>query len=108
MTRWKYSGGVDLILTNARYDQTRERVVNHITGRYKQGLAYLDFSTAIVVNLDKAKADNAILSIETFFEQIFQYAETQEGDDPAWGFSDHMAMRVTSSAFKSLTSVPYT
>jgi hypothetical protein len=89
MTKWEYSGGVDLILTNARYDAIKDK-------------AHLDFATAMAMNLDKAKSDDAIVSAETFFEQIFRYADSQSGDDPTWGFSDRAGLKVAGSAFKSL------
>ena len=89
MSRWRYSGGADLILTDARYNLDKKE-------------SELDFSTAIVINLDKAKAEKAIVNVEQFFEDVFRYAETQSGDDPTWGFSDRMGKRVAGSALKSL------
>jgi hypothetical protein len=86
-TAWRYSGGVDLILTNAIYDVNK-------------GRADLDFSSAIEINLDRAKADGAIQSVEMFVEQICQYAEHQSGSDPTWGFSDRMGVGFARSALK--------
>jgi hypothetical protein len=89
MTRWRYSGGVDLVLTNARLDEER-------------GGAFLDFSSAIAINLDDAKRIGAIDTVEMFFEKIFRYAETQSGDDPTWGFSDQAGLRAAGSALIAL------
>lgn len=89
MTKWRYNGGVDLILTNAKYDKDSEK-------------AFLDFSSAIAVNLDRAKKDGAIDNVENFFEKIFQFAENQTGNDPTWGFSTKMELKVAGSALKSV------
>jgi len=84
---WRYSGGADLLLTNARFN-----------GR----IAWLDFSSAISADLIKMKADGAIHSVDSFFEAIFRYSQNQDGSDPTWGFSDQQGKRVAGSAFKSL------
>jgi hypothetical protein len=84
---WRYSGGADLLLTNARFDGQ---------------IAWLDFSSAISADLIKMKADGAIHSVDSFFEAIFRYAQNQDGSDPTWGFSDQQGKRVAGSAFKSL------
>lgn len=87
MSRWKYSGDTDLILTNAHYDHGSRS-------------AYLDFSAAIVCKLDEMKSDGAIASVASFFEDIFRYAEKAGGDDPTWGFSDSRGLAVAGSALK--------
>lgn len=94
MTKWRYSGGVDLVLLNAKQREKQEME--------------LDFSGAIAINLDEAKADKAIKSIETFFEKIFQYAESQSGLDPTWGFSDHLGLKIVKSVLKgvALSALP--
>ena len=84
-TRWTYKGGCELILANAKYKKKTEK-------------ASIDFKTAIVCDIDKMKADGAIESVERFFETIFQYAKGCSGEDPAWGFSDQMAIESTRSA----------
>jgi hypothetical protein len=88
-TNWRYSGGVDLILTNAVYDPNEEK-------------ARLDFSSAIAMNLDRAKSDGAIQSVEKFMEQICQYAEHQSGSDPTWWFSDRIGIGFARSALKGI------
>ena len=86
-TTWEYSGGVDLILTNARYDTDGSEAV-------------IDYSSAIVCKRDEMLALNTISSIERFFEDICRYSENSTGDDPTWEFSDHSAAKVSGSAFK--------
>lgn len=89
MTRWRYSGGCDLLLANSRFDSSKEE-------------AYIDFSTSVVCQLDQMKRDGAIISVETFFEDVFRFGEDASGDDPTWGFSDRMGSKVAVSAFKRL------
>jgi hypothetical protein len=84
---WKYSGGADLLLTNAIFDGRDAR---------------LDFTSAITADLMTMKADGAITSVGWFFERIFRYAERQDGSDPTWGFSNQAAKHVAGSALKSL------
>jgi hypothetical protein len=48
------------------------------------------------------KADGAIDSVDAFFERIFRDAETQDGTDPARGFSDACAKGLAPSALKNL------
>lgn len=62
----------------------------------------LDFSSAISINLDKARSEKAINSVETFFENIFRYAEKQSGLDPTWGFSDQLGLKIAGSALKNV------
>jgi hypothetical protein len=91
MTTWKYSGGADVIVTNARYDSMKRE-------------ASLDFSTAIVINLDKAKQDQAIQTVSHLFELIFEFAKNlnESIEDPAWVFSDQLGMHVVRSSLKEL------
>lgn len=79
-TEWKYSGGVDLILLNTKYEEESLEI-------------NLDFSTAISMQLDRALIENAIPSISTFFEEIFQYAENYQNSNPVYNFSDKMGVR---------------
>jgi hypothetical protein len=72
-TDWRYSGEVDLLLLNARYDDTRETVDLRLTG-------------IPVFRLAQAKADGAIFSVSSLLQELFRYAEHQSGTDPAWGF----------------------
>ncbi len=83
----QYSGACDLLLTNARFDQTLDRAV-------------LDFRSTIMCQLDSMKAEKAIPSVEQFFESIFRFAEASGGSDPTWGFSDAQGLRIAGSALK--------
>jgi hypothetical protein len=86
---WRYSGGVDLILANARYQP-------------KDTSAAVDFNTAVLIDLDKAKQEEAFANVEHLFEDIIRYAQRQNGTDPAWGFSDRKGSELIGSALKQL------
>jgi hypothetical protein len=90
-TRWRYSGGTDLILANAMAGTRPDK-------------AEIDFSTAINANLEKMKADGEFLETGMLFERVFRYAEEHgaDQDDPAWGFSDATGLRLAGSALKEL------
>ncbi|MGD0694444.1 MAG: hypothetical protein ABSB82_06275 [Terriglobia bacterium] len=92
-TTWRYSGGTDMILTNARCDQFE----GHLQGR-------VDFHTAIVLRLDKLKEISTVPTVSELFEKIFQYAEMQDttATDPAWDFSNKAGVGLAKSALKSL------
>ena len=87
MSTWRYSGSVDLLLTNAKYDPINDT-------------AFLDCSSCIVCNIEKMLGSGAILSVETFFEEIFRFAESSNDTDPTWGFSDSKGLSIGGSAFK--------
>jgi hypothetical protein len=72
-TRWRYSGGTDLVLTNAVWDAELRS-------------ADLDFTSALAMNLEQAVADGAVPDVARWFESIFQFAEHNTDDDPTWGF----------------------
>lgn len=88
-TTWRYSGGSELVLANARFDADRN-------------LAYLDFSSALAITLERLKYDGAPADVGIVFERIFAYAESCDGTDPTWGFSDQAAKTLVGSALKSL------
>jgi hypothetical protein len=89
ITKWRYSGSVDLILTNAIGGTTATSVP-------------FDYSTAININVAKAKDEKAIPHFETFVESICRFCDTYRGNDPAWGFSDYMGKQVMKSGLKAL------
>lgn len=89
MTTWRYSGGSDFVLTNARFDIGSK-------------VAYLDLSSALSITFERLKVDGAPFSVGMLFERIFDYADTCDGLDPAWGFSNHQGKRLVASALKSL------
>jgi hypothetical protein len=72
VTTWTYSGGTDLVLTNAVRDGGNS--------------VRLDFSSALAMNLEQAVSDGAIPDVSRWFERIFQFAEHHSADDPTWGF----------------------
>jgi len=86
-TSWKYGGGSEILLTNARFDGKKHE-------------ARIDFTSAISCQLDTMKSDQAIQSVERFFESIFRFAETSNDEDPTWGFSDAQGLKVAGSALK--------
>jgi hypothetical protein len=90
-TKWKYSATADLILTNAKVSKTDWA-----------GNSCIDLSSAICADLDHMKEIGAIRSVSSFFEQIFRYAENQDGVDPTWGFSDVAGLRIAGSALKEV------
>ena len=92
---WKYSGGTDLILANARYI-----MVDTEYGNLRS--VQIDFSSAISVELKKMLSKKAIDSVGSYFEEIFRYAERQDGLDPTWGFSDSRGIGAVISALKAL------
>lgn len=83
-TKWKYSGGSDLILFDARlkpgeFDDCRaEESVSP------------DFTSAVVCHLDAMKRIDAFTSCEEFFERVFTYVEQHPDDSSVRGFSDEM------------------
>jgi hypothetical protein len=80
VTKWRYSGGCDMILLNSR-------------SRPGQPFAELDFSSSIALRLDKIQELVATPTVSTLFEAIFQYAERQDPNDPAWGLSDCLGLK---------------
>jgi hypothetical protein len=80
---WEYSGGCDLILANAGL-----RMNPSAPSRPE---AYLDFSTALSVNLEKMKAEHAIDSVAGFF-----VASTVEVDGSS---RPHVVIRQTGDDF---------
>ena len=80
-TAWRYSGGCDMILLNSK----------HRPGAPE---ADLDFSSSLVLKLDEVQKLVATPTISRLFEAIFQYAEAQNSDDPAWGLSDMLGLKV--------------
>lgn len=85
ITAWHYSGGVDLILTNATYWAFN-------------GMVQLDFGNSISMNLDELKRNGAIISIEQLFEKICRFAEKDDPKDPTWGFSDKQGSDIAVNA----------
>jgi hypothetical protein len=81
LTVWKFSGEVDLLLVTASYDKEKRRVM-------------MDFSNAIVLDLDLILSDNAIRSFGCFFEEFVCYTDHNLHDNTTIDFSDSRALRV--------------
>lgn len=82
-TSWRYGGGCELLVSNARYDSIQQR-------------ASLDLSSAIAIDLELAYEDKAFRDVSGLCEAIFQFAKNlnESSDDPCWEFSDHLGMRI--------------
>ncbi len=87
--KWRYSGGCDLLLTNARLDEDHKKV-------------RLDFATSIICPLQELLRVEAITSVPEFFEKIFRYAEKQDRNDPTWGLSDSLGFDKAGSVLKAV------
>jgi hypothetical protein len=87
--KWRYSGGCDLLLTNARLNEKTEKV-------------QLDFTTSIICPLGEMLRIEAISSVPEFFEEIFRYAEKQDPNDPTWGLSDKLGLDKSGSILKDV------
>jgi len=85
LTRWRYSGEADLIMANARFDLDSKAVS-------------LDFSTAVVLDLELMLKDEAILSVGRLFENICQYADHYHSEDPTYAFSDRRGINTLGSS----------
>jgi len=91
ITRWRYSGGCEVIVTNARYDRDEER-------------SWLDLSTAIAIDLEAAARDSAMRDVSGLCEAVFSFARNlnESDDDPCWTFSDLLGKRVVKGSLKEL------
>ena len=86
-TSWRYSGGTDLILTQAR-------------PRYHYQ-ADLDYRNAIVIVLEELQQSATGMTAGMLFERIFRAAE-QDSQSPIGDFSDNEGLRLGRSALWSL------
>lgn len=100
---WKYSGGTDLIISNAIFESSNRTLMTE-DGFEEERLraVYLDFSTAISLNLERMLADKAITTVPMFFEDIFKFADGFDGTDPTWSFSDSTGAKLAGSALKQV------
>lgn len=74
-TKWRYSGGTDLILADGRYDPARRS-------------GYVDFSSAMSLTLEFVKGESVYPEIGMFFQQVFTFAREYEGERPTFALSD--------------------
>jgi len=88
-TSWRYSGGTELLLTNALLAHDSQEVV-------------LEWNSTIRCDLDRMKADGAIIGVHPLFEEVFRAADTASDDDPTWALSDAQGARVAGSGLKRL------
>jgi hypothetical protein len=95
-TTWHYSGGCELLVTNARY---KEEPINQIQTRMK---ASLDLSSAIAVDLEKAHHDKAFRDVTGLADAVFEFAKNlnESTDDPCWEFSDKQGVRIVKGSLK--------
>jgi hypothetical protein len=84
-TAWRYNDGVELLLFNATYDAAKYAVL-------------ADFSTCIRVDLQKARSLGAVQSVAELIGQLARFCESSQSDDPTWGFSDSVGLRVAGSS----------
>ncbi|NIY94625.1 hypothetical protein [Vibrio diazotrophicus] len=93
--KWKYSGGTDLMIVNARLNSSSDE-------------GYLDFASAIPLNLESVKQKANYLEIGMFFETIFNFSEEYIGKNPTSALSDEFGKSALRGAFKELAyrSIP--
>lgn len=71
-TNWKYSGATDLLLLNLTDDRGEGSI--------------FDFTTALKFPLEKMKSEGSICSAETFFEDVFRFADNYTGTNATIDF----------------------
>ncbi len=76
ISNWEYSGETELLLIGVRNN--------------KSGLLDFDFNCSCTFNLDLMNQDKAFVTVRGFFESIFRFAESYEGTDFVWDFSDRV------------------
>lgn len=85
-TKWQYSGETELLLISVRKEEN--------------GKTTMDYSSAIVCNLEAMQKDHAFSSVRSFFEGIFRFARINSCSDETWGLSDQHGLKVGESAIK--------
>jgi len=85
ITCWHYSGESDLILANAICDKESQIVT-------------LDFSSALVLDLELMLKDEPTLSIGRIFENICRYADTYPSENSTFDFSDRSGLKALRSS----------
>ena len=88
MTTWRYRGGCELIITNARYDKRKRK-------------SSLDLRSALAIDLESAIDHKATRSVTELCEAVFQFAgDISTSGDPCWEFSDTLGARVLKGSLK--------
>jgi hypothetical protein len=96
-TNWKYSGEVELILTNSVTIENNDKDNIIYENRVK---VLFDFSLCILCNLDEMIRIKAIPSIPSFLEKLFQYSENENEKPSPWKFSDRFGLDFSKNAFQ--------
>jgi len=91
ITKWQFSGGVDLVLVDAIRQQSEWGTTKFI----------LNFDEAVSINLIAARDDKLIPSLSEFFEPLFRNAETP-GQSPIYAVSDNQVRVICTSVAKAL------
>lgn len=89
-TKWRYSGGADLLMLDAKKDETESEET------YPSW--HLDFSEVVVLQLERLLQDKAILKIPMLLEQICKYADESGAYSNVWDWSDQVGLSQTRSA----------
>jgi hypothetical protein len=84
-SKWKYSGGTELLIANARSSCDGSSI---------------DYSSAIPCNLEQMQSDKAITNVREFFEKVFKYAENPDSENPAFGLSDKFGLGIAMNVIK--------
>ena len=80
---WRYSDGVDLLLTTARKDVKSNRLsTRHTHERYKYTI---DLTGVLSIPVHTLVKSNLIESPEILFERVFRFAKVFKGRDPLLG-----------------------
>jgi hypothetical protein len=87
-TQWKYSGVTELIVANAFYFPE-----SHATSR-------LDFSSALVLPLEKLLAEKHIASASEIIEDLIRFSKNRPQIDPSWKYSDKKGLQAIREGFK--------
>ncbi len=87
LTNWRYSGGIDLLLT-------------HVVCDSEKNTYGPDFSRSIVCHIDDLVEIKAFSSIEAFFEKLFRHAEYASSENPIWELSDQFGMSTIQSGLR--------
>lgn len=85
---WKYSGASDLLLFNATYENN--------------GGVRIWLNQGICITLEDAKRDGLFHDFGRLFEELRRHANTYEGDDMLWGFSDRIGRYEAGKALRTL------
>jgi hypothetical protein len=89
LTTWK--GGLEtyLLLMNSVWDPTSTS-------------SELVYSGVVALTFERAIEKKAIPSAAALLTEILRFADSYEGDDPTWGFSDEKGLKFAGSALRKL------